>query len=91
MKRYKPEIVDYDLYDMVEDPNGEWVKHEEAQKEIGAAFQMGVMESRVGPYHGPRERECNCLEYVRPMFASDSDLHSHSACWICPAHGYKRR
>jgi len=85
MKRYKysnyiiPEGEPWNKLE--EDPNGEWVKYEDAQKEIDAAFQIGQELGRVGTLE-VQSVECNCIECAN---------NPHFDWWVCPAHGYKRR
>lgn len=74
----KPCCTDIKM-DMVEDPNGEWVKWEDV---------MGWDEQAIKEYwstchfipgdHIKDDYECNCKVMADNI-------------WICPAHGYKRR
>ena len=90
MKRYRCEPWNK----LEEDPNGEWVRYEDAQAEIGAAFQMGVVEWQ-GEALEVQAIECNCNEHTGLNIETTDDVFNFNppdvTCWICPAHGYKRR
>ena len=83
MKRYKMDIVltDWDMYKLnqTEDPNGEWVRHEDVADSLRAAYQNGYNKSTIDNQGISR---CNCKDYCDGSRGYD---------WICPAHGYKKR
>lgn len=91
--------------EMVEDPDGEWVKWEDAEKEIKTAYKSGYFtgqNSRIGSLELGTWNVCTC-DNVPCSCGNAIDSSPECNCeerssgwplpesWICPAHGYKRR
>jgi len=95
MKRYKllPRTVIGEAPDqmiggkMIKDPEGEWIKLEDAIIEISKAHQRGYFTGHSRPEITTEKQKCNCAKH---MLADYGDMTA-SYSWICPAHGYKRR
>ena len=104
MKRYKKLTTTIPIWpggeiksesEMVEDPQGEWVKREDVMNLQSQAYETGYYagenaEKITGHIQaidnlkgclGAKGLKCNCDE----MFIN------HACNWICPAHGYKKR
>ena len=89
MKRYKlysrmlvgdpdPEKKPFIEGQMVEDPEGLWVKWEDHKKE---SFRFTeIYEKRIRELKAKIGQECNCKEKYKEAWQ-----------WICSVHGYKRR
>lgn len=91
MKRYKfrllhsiDSIVDIDemVIDDFEHLEGEWVKHEDVEKEINEAYKTGYFTDQNSKALGftLKRIACNCFHM--------SELKE--TFWICPEHGYKK-
>lgn len=86
-----------DITDMIEDPDGEWVKWEDAEKKREEGFKAGYLQGQHGTIvsyaacKGDRFLECNYLrEAEQPTGLTLGEI-TYCTMWICPAHGYKRR
>jgi len=85
MKRYRVKLFDKTQFNqMVESPNGEWVKWEGVENLINDHMtpmeirMMGLLQSRL---LNQTSAKCNCEE----------NYNKGLETWVCPAHGYKRR
>ena len=94
MKRYT-----IDWVSQVEDPDGEWVRYEDAYKETKEAHKMGYFTGQnsemmannnftmLQPGVKFQPVECNCQDEREKR---DGFVSRELLSWICPAHGYKR-
>ena len=93
---YNMPVVDHYELKVEEDPNGEWVKWEDANESLEArahlVSEMAILatgyELQIKALNKPPE--CNCAKMLARAMASGKSADC-STEWICPAHGYKRR
>ena len=115
MKRYKKQKIRIPIPDkgsfgavdidskMIEDPEGEWVKYEDVEKEIKEAYKRGYFTGQnsemlvnnnftmLQPGLKIQPIECNCEIKSRIMKSQGPiEYKQIDPDWICPAHGYKR-
>ena len=95
MKRYKfiertvmrphPK-VSFEGKHLMEDPNGEWVRHEDVSKAINEASETGYFtgqnSQKLAMEFKSESVKCNCDKMFKEYYVDS---------WMCPAHGYKKR
>ncbi len=73
---------------MVEYPEGEWVKWEDVEKETHEAYKAGYFTGQNSEILSQSLGiECNCVEMAHGIVSGKRVDHP----WMCPAHGYKKR
>ena len=92
MKRYKLGIAqtEYDLWELSEDPDGEWVKWEDVEGILQYKDQLKGYTLETATMKCNCKEELNAMKHGRKSETIGDDVVLTSS-WICPAHGYKKR
>ena len=88
MKRYK--MVSGSDFWKTEDPEGEWVKWEDANAEM--AWTREIYQNQILELKVRKQPECTCgVEADAMGIMPDGSGAFRKSSWVCPAHGYKKR